>query len=157
MDRISRDTMFMEIAHTLARRSTCTRAQVGAVLVRDNRIISTGYAGAPSGMAHCLDIGCDVNTNLPEKDQHCMRTVHAEANVIAFAARYGIKTDGATLYCTHRPCENCAKLLINAGIKEVIYLANYGATSGLDLLTLAGINVRSFTNIIPARGELHGD
>ena len=144
MDRISRDAMFMEIAHTLAKRSTCARAQVGAVLVMDNRIISTGYAGAPSGMTHCLDSGCDVNTNLPEKDQHCLRTVHAEANVIAFAAKYGIKTEGATLYCTHRPCENCSKLLINAGIREVIYLSEYGDRAGLDLLVRAGVRVRSF-------------
>ena len=144
MDRISRDAMFMDIALTLSERSTCTRAKVGAVLVRDNRIITTGYAGAPSNMPHCLDVGCDVKSHLAPEDQHCLRTVHAEANVIAFAAKYGIRTEGATLYCTHRPCENCSKLLINAGIREVIYLSEYGDRAGLDLLVRAGVRVRSF-------------
>ena len=153
MERISRDTMFMDIAQILAERSTCARAQVGAVLVRDNRIITTGYAGAPSGMTHCLDAGCDLQSHLPEGDQHCLRTVHAEANVIAFAARYGIQTDGATLYCTHRPCENCAKLLINAGIKKVIYLHEYGDPAGLDLLVKAEVKVRNFNQILWAGSD----
>jgi len=146
--RITRDEMFIRMAEIVACRSTCSRAQVGAVLVQHNRAIAIGYAGAPSGMPHCIDVGCD--THYIEKDdrEHCFRTVHAEANVIAFSAKEGIKTNGATLYCTHKPCENCAKLLINAGIVKVVYLNDYGSHDGLSLLQAAGVKTLCYSEAL---------
>lgn len=134
LPRIDRDEMLMRVAVIVSNRGTCNRAQVGAVLARDGRIISTGYVGAPSGLPHCTDVGCDTSTY-----SGCLRTVHAEANAIAFAARYGISTDGSDLYCTHSPCGNCAKLIINAGISRLIYEMEYRDIKPLGLLAAAGI------------------
>lgn len=134
--RITRDQMFMAIANIVSFRSTCLRAKVGAVIVQDNRIVSTGYVGAPSGLPHCLDVGCEIGP-----DGGCIRTVHAEVNAIAFAARAGIKLEGSTLYVTMSPCLNCAKLIINAGIREVVYRDEYRDPSGLKLLRQAGIEI----------------
>lgn len=136
--RITRDEMLMEIARIVARRSTCNRAQVGAVVAQDGRIVSTGYAGAPSGLPHCSPETC--NTSAP-----CTRTVHAEAGAISYAARSGIRLEGATLYCTHCPCIDCAKLIINTGIKRVIYDQAYRKTEGLELLRTVGIIVEQWT------------
>lgn len=130
--RISRDEMMMAIAHVVAERSTCNRLKVGAVICQDGRIVSTGYAGAPSGMPHCGPETCDLNTP-------CTRTVHAEAGAIAYAARAGIRLEGATLYCTHCPCLDCAKLLINTGISHVVYFNPYRKTEGLELLRSVGV------------------
>jgi dCMP deaminase len=136
--RPHRDEIVMEIAHSVARRSTCERALaqngVGAVVTIDGRIISTGYAGPPSKMPHCEEAKCDLS-------QPCARTVHAEANAIAFAARHGVATEGATLYCTHGPCRDCAGLIINAGIKTVIYETPYRLQDGVELLEAAGVLV----------------
>lgn len=136
--RITRDEMLMEIARIVARRSTCNRAQVGAVVAQDGRIVSTGYAGAPSGLPHCSPETC--NTSAP-----CTRTVHAEAGAISYAARSGIRLEGATLYCTHCPCLDCAKLIINTGIKRIIYDQAYRKTEGLELLRTVGIVVEQWT------------
>ena len=136
--RITRDEMLMEIARIVARRSTCNRTQVGAVVAQDGRIVSTGYAGAPSGLPHCSPETC--NTSAP-----CTRTVHAEAGAISYAARSGIRLEGATLYCTHCPCIDCAKLIINTGIKRVIYDQAYRKTEGLELLRTVGIVVEQWT------------
>lgn len=133
-DRISREEMFMGMAKLLAERSTCSRAKVGALLVKDNRVISTGYVGAPSGEPHCLDVGCEIGSN-----GGCIRTVHAESNCVAHAAKNGIVTEEAHLYVTLSPCIDCAKLLINAGVKKVFYLEKYRDTSGIDLLNKRGI------------------
>lgn len=124
------------MAAVTSARGTCERASVGAVIAQDGRIVSTGYVGSPSGLPHCTDVGC-----LPGPSGGCDRTVHAEANAIAFAARYGIATDGATLYCTHSPCRSCAKSIINAGIVRVVYEHEYRLGEGKDLLRLAGIEV----------------
>ena len=138
MGRISRDEMFMEIARTIAKRSTCTRKSVGAVLVKDNRIISTGYNGAPSGVEHCLrDVNCF-------SDKSCNRVIHAEANCLAFAAQQGIATQDSILYVTLAPCVNCAKLLINSGVECVIYEEEYSSNLGeldeiLPILSLAQV------------------
>lgn len=134
--RISRDEMLVAITEVVALRSTCNRAQVGAVVAQDGRIVSTGYAGAPSGMPHC---GPQCNTDAP-----CTRTVHAEAGAISYAARAGIALEGATLYCTHTPCKNCSGLIINSGIIRVIYLKPYRLTEGLELLKEAGIYVEQY-------------
>lgn len=135
--RITRDEMLMEIAKVVSRRSTCNRAQVGAVIAQDGRIVSTGYAGAPSGLPHCGPETCDTSTP-------CTRTVHAEAGAISYAARSGIRLEGATLYCTHCPCIDCAKLIINVGIKRVIYDQAYRKTEGLELLRTVGISVEQW-------------
>lgn len=132
--RISRDQMLMEMAITASKRSTCNRKHVGAIIAVEGRPVSVGYAGAPSGMPHCLDIGC-----LPGPDGGCIRTQHAEANAIAWAARKGIPTERAELYTTVSPCLACAKLIINAGVRHVWYLEQYRKTDGLELLTRAEI------------------
>lgn len=109
----------MAIAMIISERATCKRRKVGAVLVKDKRIIATGYNGAPAGANHCLDVGC------LEVDGHCIRTVHAEASVISMCAKYGISTNDTELYVTTYPCVHCAKLLINAGVKKIYYKDDY--------------------------------
>lgn len=133
--RISRDEQM--ILHTLvtALRSTCGRKSVGAVISKDGRIISSGYAGPPAGFPHCNE-ACVVASSA---NGGCRRTIHAEANAIAYAARHGIATQGATLYCTDSPCETCAKQIISAGIIRVVYLTPYRDRTGLELLHAAGI------------------
>lgn len=122
---------FFEVAEVLSRSSTCTRLKVGALLVRDRRIISTGYNGAPAGMTHCY--------HPADEDRPCVKAVHAEVNCIAFAAKHGVTTDGATLYSTHAPCFDCAKIIINAGIVDVHYKTEFRENAGIDLLKTAGI------------------
>lgn len=139
----------MRTAHLFSERSTCNRGQVGAVLVKDKRIIATGYNGAPPGMPHCIDVGCDElilwelkgNDTYEEVNLGCQRTVHAEANAILYAARHGISTDGTTMYCTYSPCERCVLLMSSAGIKKIIYDKPYRATP-FELLTKLGIKVK---------------
>lgn len=115
--------------------STCPRLNAGAVIVKDKRIISTGYNGAPTGLSHCTDIGCLM------VNDHCIRTVHAEANAILWA---GVKnTTGATLYVTHTSCHRCILLIINARINRVVYADDYG-TSNIGLLKDAGITVEKY-------------
>lgn len=139
--RISRDEMLMEIAHVISHRGTCPRAQVGAVVSRGARIISSGYVGAPAGQAHCSDVGqgCEIGAH-----GGCVRTVHAESNAIAFAARSGIPTEDSTLYCTISPCGECAKLIVNAGITRVVYHHPYRDPGGLGMLESAGVKVDKF-------------
>ncbi len=121
--RASWDSYFMGIATAASTRATCDRLHVGAVIVVDKSIVATGYNGSVRGAPHCDEAG-----HLLEND-HCVRTVHAEANAIAQAARRGSKTDGATMYVTHLPCWPCFKLLINAGIKRVVYGTPYKGDS----------------------------
>jgi dCMP deaminase len=99
----------MLVARLVSQRGTCPRASVGAIAVYEGRIIASGYVGAPVGQPHCVDVGCEMENN------HCVRTVHGEANVIAWAAREGTSLEGATLYTTMAPCYVCAKLLVNEG------------------------------------------
>ncbi len=132
MKRLTRENYFMKMLDVIAERSTCERKQVAAIIEKDGRIISTGYAGSPSGMPHCIDEGCIM------EDGHCVATIHAEANAIAFAAKHGIATQGATLYCTYAPCRDCAKLIINSGIVAVKFVMPY-SPGPLELLDKAGI------------------
>lgn len=121
-------TYFIEIARLVATRSTCLRRQVGAVIVKDKRILTTGYNGAPSGTAHCEQLGGCIREKLgiPSGERHeICRAIHAEQNAIVQAARYGISLEGSSLYCTHQPCSLCAKMIINTGVKEVFYLEGY--------------------------------
>ena len=132
--RLSRNEVYFGMAVLMGARSTCPRANVGAVAVKDRRIIATGYVGSPSRQPHCLDVGCDI------VDGHCMRTIHAEANLIAFAAKHGVSLEGSTIYVTHSPCTNCAKLLINAGVQTVNFIWIYD-TAGVNLLTDSGVHI----------------
>ena len=141
MKRMGRDEYLMKIAELIALRGTCPRAKVGAVLVREGRVISTGYNGSPSGTPHCIDMDCIL-----DERGKCIRTVHAELNCICFAAKYGIKTEGATMYITHSPCLDCAKAIINAGIKKVIYLEKY-YLDGLRLLVKAQVDTKYYITI----------
>ena len=121
------DTYFVAIAIMAATRSTCLRRKVGAVITRGRQVVSTGYNGAPSGTAHCLDTDCMRQAQgIPSGERHEMcRGSHAESNAIAQAARMGIATDGTTVYCTHEPCSLCTKIILNAGIVRVVYMHAY--------------------------------
>lgn len=134
---------FMEMAHLAAKRSTCLRRSVGAVLVRDNQIISTGYNGSPKGVPHCADVGClRMQKNVPSGQQHELcRGVHAEQNAIIQAAINGSSTKNGVLYCTHQPCSICARLIINAEIRTVYCAATYPDALAEQLFEEAGIEL----------------
>jgi dCMP deaminase len=144
MNRPTWEEYFMEITRLVAKRATCLRRQVGAVLVMDKRLLATGYNGAPSGLAHCLEVGClREERQIPSGERHELcRGLHAEQNVIIQAAFHGIRIQGSTLYCTNLPCAICTKMLINAGIKEIIYEGGYGDTLSREMLLEAGIPAR---------------
>jgi len=137
----------------VSQRSTCSRRWVGAVLVKDKRILATGYNGAPSGLPHCLDVGClREQNNIPSGQRHELcRGLHAEQNVIIQAARDGIPIRGATLYCTTRPCVICAKMIINANIVVVYYEEGYEDELADQMLHEAGIEMINWKS--PAGGE----
>lgn len=124
--RPTRDEMFMEMARLVAQRSTCLRKQVGAMIVKDSRTVSIGYNGPPAGQQHCTEETC--------LGSGCDRSIHAEMNVIAFAAKHGVAIEGATMYCTMSPCVNCAKVIINSGISRLVYGEEYRSSAGLLLL-----------------------
>ena len=146
MNRPTWEEYFMEITRLVAKRSTCLRRQVGAVLVMDKRILATGYNGAPSGLAHCLEVGClREEKQVPSGERHELcRGLHAEQNVIIQAAFHGIRIQGSTLYCTNLPCAICTKMLINAGVKEIIYEGGYQDALSRQMLLEAGIPARQF-------------
>ncbi|MEY4577919.1 MAG: hypothetical protein RL701_2622 [Pseudomonadota bacterium] len=114
-DRVSWDEYFMNIGHEVASRSTCPRKHVGAVVVRDKTILSTGYNGSVRGLPHCEDAGCML------EDGHCVRTIHAEVNALIQAAKNGTRIDGSTLYVTASPCWNCFKCIANTGIRRIVF------------------------------------
>jgi dCMP deaminase len=120
MRRPSWDEYFMNIALAVASRSTCSRRSVGAIVVKDKRILATGYNGAPAGLRHC-----DHTGGADLRDGHCARSTHAEQNAIVQSAKYGTPIDGGTMYCTAQPCLTCAKLLVNAGIRRVVFEGEY--------------------------------
>jgi len=135
------DLYFMEIASIVSKRSTCRRRNVGAVVVKEKRILSTGYNGAPMGLAHCIDSGClreRLNVASGERHELC-RGLHAEQNAIIQAAYHGVSINGADLYSTHLPCSICMKMIINAGIKKVLYIDGYSDDLSLDLVNESGI------------------
>ena len=134
--RPSWDAYFLTIAAAVSQRSTCLRRSVGAVLVRDRRILVTGFNGAVRGQPHCLDVGCDM------QDGHCVRSVHAEVNAVIQAALHGVSTMGSTLYCTSQPCHGCTKVLLNAGVVEVVYAEPYEDPRADALWAAAGIRPR---------------
>lgn len=141
MGRISWDDYFIKLCLVTAERSTCLRHHVGALIVRDRRVLSGGYNGAPAGMIDCLEKGCLRNQqNIPsgERTEVC-RAVHAEENAIIQAAIYGVSIKGSTIYCTHSPCRRCAKMLCNVGILRYVTCSNYSDNEFRDLFSDAGI------------------
>jgi dCMP deaminase len=144
IDRIPWPEHFMAHADLAATRSTCLRRKVGAVAVRSNRIVSTGYNGAPSGLAHCGDLGGCLREQMgvPSGQRHeICRAAHAEANVVAQAAKFGVSLSGCTVYVTCQPCSMCAKLLIQAGIIRIVYRGPYPDDMAMDMLHDAGVAV----------------
>lgn len=127
---------FMEIAVLVAKRSTCMRRAVGAVIVKNKRILATGYNGAPSGIRHCVEVGCMRETmQIASGERHELcRGIHAEQNAIIQAAYHGVPIQGAALYCTNLPCSICTKMLINSGIKKIYYQSGYADQLSKDLL-----------------------
>ncbi|WP_148894453.1 deoxycytidylate deaminase [Geothermobacter ehrlichii] len=141
------DRYFMDIATLVASRSTCLRRQVGAVVVKAKNILATGYNGTPSGITHCEVAGClREQLKVPSGQRHELcRGLHAEQNAIIQAARHGVNLDGGVLYCTHSPCIICSKMLINAGIRKVVYLEGYPDELSLQMLQEAGIELVPFS------------
>ena len=143
--RPSWDEYFMQIARVAGSRGTCGRGRSGCVIVKDKKILSTGYVGSPSGMVHCDEIGHWLKKTIHETGEvteHCIRTVHAEANAIAQAAKNGTSIDGATLYCKMEPCIDCTKLLISSGIKRVVCEMRYHASKeSREMLEEAGVRI----------------
>ena len=143
-DRLDWYQYFMKIANLVAERSTCCRAKVGAVIVKDKNILSTGYNGSPSGLPHCTDVGCLVYKSITPDgsvEENCFRTIHAELNAIAQAAKHGSSINNADIYITHTPCIHCLKVLINTGIKNIYYQREYKIERIADMIEQAGINL----------------
>ncbi|RJP78101.1 MAG: cytidine deaminase [Desulfobacteraceae bacterium] len=133
----------MDIAALVSRRSTCIRRAVGAIIVKDKRILSTGYNGAPSGIAHCIEVGClREKLKVPSGEKHELcRGIHAEQNAIVQAAFHGVSIRGGTLYCTNLPCSICAKMIINAGIKNIFYQDGYADSMSRQMLQDADVDL----------------
>ena len=142
-ERPSWNEYFMGIACMVRQRSTCMRRRVGAIIVKDKRILATGYNGAPKGMKHCSEVGClRQRESVPSGERHELcRGIHAEQNAIVQSAAFGVSIAGSTLYCTHFPCVLCAKMLINAGICELIVLESYPDDLSSQMLGEAGIGI----------------
>ncbi|PIP36596.1 MAG: cytidine deaminase [Desulfobacterales bacterium CG07_land_8_20_14_0_80_52_14] len=151
--RPSWETYFMDIATLVARRSTCLRRSVGAIIVKDKRILTTGYNGAPSGIRHCLETGCireQMGLASGERHELC-RGIHAEQNAIIQAALHGVSIKGADLFCTNLPCAICAKMLINAGIRKIYYKSGYADHMSTQMFEEGGVAVIHLEN--PKQGS----
>lgn len=144
--RPSWDEYFMSIATLVGSRATCGRGRSGCVIARDRQLLVTGYVGSPVGLPHCDEVGHEMHKVLNDDGQiseHCIRTVHAEQNAIAQAARLGISVDGATLYCSMTPCYVCAKILINSGIKKVVAQKDYQRSArSKEIFTASGVELQ---------------
>ena len=145
IERPSWDEYFIHLAFEVAKRSTCLRRVVGAIIVKDRRILATGYNGVPSGLRHCEETGClREQLGVPSGQRHeICRGLHAEQNAIIQAARYGIDIEGSSIYITTQPCSVCAKMLINAGIKEIVFAIPYPDALSEELLSETDILIRS--------------
>ena len=144
--RPSWEEYFMGITDLVSKRSTCLRRQVGATLVKDKKILATGYNGAPSRLDHCLDIGClRQQRSIPSGERHELcRGLHAEQNAIIQAAYHGVGIQGATLYCSNHPCIICSKMIINAGIKRVVYEEGYADALAVQMLKESSVRIDKF-------------
>ncbi|PKM51615.1 MAG: cytidine deaminase [Firmicutes bacterium HGW-Firmicutes-7] len=142
------DEYFMNIVELIKERSTCMRREVGALIVKDKRILTTGYNGAPAGCVHCSEIGCiRQELKIPSGERHELcRASHAEQNAIVQAAMYGVSINGGTIYVTAQPCSICSKLIINSGLKRVVYKGAYPDELSLQLLSEASIEVVRWDN-----------
>jgi dCMP deaminase len=143
-NRPSWETYFMNITNLVAQRSTCLRRAVGAVLVKDKRILSTGYNGAPTNLKHCLEVGClreQMGIESGKMHELC-RGIHAEQNAIIQAAYHGVSVKGAVIYCTNQPCSICARMIINAGIVKIYYQSGYADPLAKELLAEANIELK---------------
>ena len=145
-DRPSWDEYFMTLSHEVSTRTTCLRRAVGALIVKDRRILATGYNGPPSGLRHCSETGCmRQKLGIPSGQRHeICRGLHAEQNAIIQAARYGVDITGSSIYITTQPCVVCSKMIINAGIKEIIYENPYPDELAMSMLEEAGIKIRVY-------------
>jgi dCMP deaminase len=142
--RPSWETYFMNITNLVAKRSTCLRRAVGAVLVKDKRILSTGYNGSPSGLKHCIEVGClreQLGVESGKMHELC-RGIHAEQNAIIQAAYHGVSVKGASIFCTNQPCSICARMIINAGIERIYYQSGYADPLAIELLGEAEIELK---------------
>jgi dCMP deaminase len=146
MTRPDIDTYFMKMAELVATRSTCLRRQVGAVIVKEKRVLTTGYNGAPRGLKHCEEVGCvRAQNHIESGTRHELcRGVHAEQNAVIQAAYFGVSIKGATIYTTNFPCVLCAKILVNAGIEEVVYKDEYIDELSKKILSETNVRVRKF-------------
>lgn len=145
-ERPSWDSYFMQIAQLVASRSTCMRRQVGAVIVKDKQILSTGYNGSPSGLKHCGEVGClrqVLNISSGERTEIC-RAVHAEQNALLQAARHGVAIEGADMYTSVQPCVLCTKMIINTGIKRVIYASPYPDSMAMKIAEESGLELIAY-------------
>ena len=152
-ERPSWERYFMDITELVAKRSTCIRREVGAVIIKNKRILSTGYNGAPTGISHCIDVGClreELNVASGERHELC-RGIHAEQNAIIQAAFHGVSINGATLFCTNLPCAICAKMIINAGIVEIYYRSGYSDAISEEMFKEAGIKVIKIDELVKYR------
>lgn len=140
------DQYFFNIIDFVKQRSTCLRRQVGAVIVKDNHILATGYNGVPSGISHCADVGClRAKLNVPSGQRHELcRGLHAEQNAIIQSAKYGVSITDSTIYTNTKPCSICTKMIINSGIKEIVYIEYYDDPLADELLSETDIIVRQF-------------
>ena len=134
----------MDVAELISHRSTCIRRKVGAVIVQDKRIMATGYNGAPKGLKHCCEVGClRADQNIPSGERHELcRGLHAEQNAIIQAAVFGVSIEGSSLYCTNTPCVVCVKMLINAGVQEIIYAGEYPDQLAKDMIEESSIKIK---------------
>ncbi len=144
----------MNITALVAQRSTCTRRAVGAIIVKDKRILSTGYNGAPTGIRHCLEVGClRESLGVPSGERHELcRGIHAEQNAIIQAAYHGVSVKDAVLYCTNQPCAICAKMIINAGIKTIYYQSGYTDALAEEMLAEARIDLIQHDDVVRQGG-----
>lgn len=149
-ERPSWDEYFMGITEAVRARGTCNRGRTSCIIVKDKRILTTGYVGSPAGIAHCDDVGHEMHTITHEdgsQTRHCIRTAHNEQNAICQAARMGIALDGATLYCKMTPCYTCAKMIINAGIRRVVCEKDYhSGKRSKEIFTEAGVSYDLLNN-----------
>jgi dCMP deaminase len=138
-ERPSIDQTWLTVAGVIAQRGTCDRLHVGAVLTRDGRVVATGWNGAPAGQPHCAHDGLE---------ESCTVSIHAERNVVGFAARFGIATGGTRLYVTHAPCLDCASVLVAAGVDSVVYGSEYRSLAGVRRLRECGVTVLSRAEVM---------
>ena len=146
------DRYFLDLCEAVAKRATCDRGRCGCVIVKDKRIMTTGYVGSPAGLLHCDEAGHDMRKVIGydgKISQHCVRTLHAEQNAIIQAAKFGIPLDGSTLYCKMTPCRTCAMIIINSGIKRVVCEKHYHADQDtIKLFKVAGVELAVMNDTI---------